>query len=80
LHPTADGGYALLGLQRFDPLLFTDINWSTATVADETVHRIRQLGWSYHIGTLLHDLDEPQDLPRLTSQNKESWANAFSHH
>ena len=65
IHPTHDGGYALLGLRRFDPLLFSGIAWSTATVAAETIARVRALGWSLHIGDTLHDIDEPEDLAAL---------------
>ena len=62
LHVTADGGYALLGLQKFHPSLFTEMAWSTETVAEETIRRIRGLGWSLHLGDTLNDVDEPQDL------------------
>ncbi|MBF0400924.1 MAG: TIGR04282 family arsenosugar biosynthesis glycosyltransferase [Magnetococcales bacterium] len=62
LYPTLDGGYALLGLRRFHPSLFTNIAWSTASVAEETVNRILRLGWSLHQGAVLHDVDKPEDL------------------
>lgn len=62
IHPTTDGGYALLGLTQFHPLLFKDVAWSTNSVALETISRIEQLGWSLQIGALLHDVDEPEDL------------------
>jgi rSAM/selenodomain-associated transferase 1 len=65
IHPTHDGGYALLGLRRFDPLLFSGIAWSTDSVARDTIARIRDLGWSLHIGDTLHDIDEPEDLAAL---------------
>ncbi len=65
LNPTADGGYALLALRRFDQRLFSDIAWSTNTVASETARRIEGLGWSVHVGAELHDIDEPADLQRL---------------
>ncbi|MEO5349552.1 MAG: TIGR04282 family arsenosugar biosynthesis glycosyltransferase [Magnetococcus sp. YQC-3] len=65
IHPTVDGGYALLGLRQFYPQLFTGMAWSTATVAAESIRRIRQLGCSLHIGACLHDLDEPADLLAL---------------
>ncbi len=64
IHPTHDGGYALLGLKRFDPLLFSGIAWSTASVAEATIARVRTLGWSLHIADTLHDIDEPDDLDR----------------
>lgn len=62
LVPTTDGGYALLGLQRFHAALFDDMPWSTDAVAAETRRRISALGW--HLGSLpmLRDIDEPQDL------------------
>lgn len=65
IHPTSDGGYALLGLRRFDPSLFEDIPWSTGQVAATTVARIRALGWSLHAGETLRDIDEPSDLAHL---------------
>lgn len=63
LHPTLDGGYALLGLSRFDPSLFSDIEWSSGEVAATTIARIEALGWSLKIGETLRDIDEPADLP-----------------
>jgi rSAM/selenodomain-associated transferase 1 len=65
LYPTYDGGYALLGLRRFDPRPFEQIAWSTAEVANRTIERVRALGWSLAIGGLLHDIDEPADLQWL---------------
>ncbi|SMF23278.1 TIGR04282 family arsenosugar biosynthesis glycosyltransferase [Pseudogulbenkiania subflava] len=65
LYPTVDGGYALLGLNRYHPLLFSDIAWSTDTVAFDTTCRIARLGWSLRQGSMLHDVDEPADLRRL---------------
>lgn len=62
IHPTFDGGYALLGLTRFDPSLFSGIAWSTASVAEDTMARIGMLGWSLHLGEILRDIDEPEDL------------------
>jgi uncharacterized protein len=62
IHPTFDGGYALLGLQRFDPSLFSEIAWSTDAVARTTIGRLNLLGWRYHLGETLQDIDEPADL------------------
>lgn len=73
IYSTADGGYALLGLNRYHPMLFSDIAWSTDTVAFETIFRIAQLGWSLHIGTMLHDIDEPEDLYRLPKGWVQAW-------
>ena len=63
IHPVEDGGYALLGLARFDPGLFENIAWSTVDVATVTIARIRAMGWKLHLGETLRDIDEPADLP-----------------
>lgn len=63
--PTADGGYAALGLQQFDPSLFCEISWSTDAVALQTRSRIAALGWSVQQLPMLHDIDQPKDLPWL---------------
>ncbi|WP_440109140.1 TIGR04282 family arsenosugar biosynthesis glycosyltransferase [Acidovorax sp. BL-A-41-H1] len=66
--PTADGGYALLGLARFDALVFADMPWSTDAVATLTRQRLQQLGWSLHTLPTLHDIDEPADLRHLPAR------------
>ena len=68
IHCTSDGGYALLGIKRFSPLLFSDMPWSTAAVASTTMARIRQLGWAVRAGQTLHDVDEPEDLKYLPAE------------
>ena len=74
IYPAADGGYALLGLTEFHPSMFSNIPWSTASVAAETIARIGQLCWSLEVGPLLHDVDEPDDLERLPA----NWLQAAS--
>jgi hypothetical protein len=49
-------------------LLFSDMPWSTDTVASTTIARIGQLGWSLHVGQMLHDVDAPQDLKYLSQK------------
>jgi rSAM/selenodomain-associated transferase 1 len=68
LHPARDGGYALLGLRRFDASLFAGVAWSTAHVAAQTIARIRALGWSLDLREALGDVDEPGDLALLGRQ------------
>jgi rSAM/selenodomain-associated transferase 1 len=62
IHPTEDGGYALLALRRFSPELFLGIPWSTASVFTATLHKLDELGWSYKVGCTLRDIDEPRDV------------------
>lgn len=73
LHPTWDGGYALLGLRQFSDCLFTDIPWSTSEVAALTQARLTQLGWRYILAERLQDIDEQQDLFWLTG----NWASVL---
>ena len=65
--PSVDGGYALLGLRRFDPSLFEGIAWSTPTVAAATRARLAALAWSWRELPALHDIDVPADLVHLPS-------------
>jgi hypothetical protein len=65
IHPAADGGYALLGLSRFDASLFSGIKWSGPTVAKATLERLDRLAWSVHVGATLLDIDDPEDLELL---------------
>lgn len=74
IYPAADGGYALLGLTEFHSSLFSNIAWSTDSVAAETIARIGQLGWSLEVGAPLHDIDEPGDLERIPA----NWLQAAS--
>ncbi len=62
IYPAADGGYALLGLARFDPSLFAGIGWSGPEVAADTIARIGALGWTLWTGATLRNVDEPADL------------------
>jgi uncharacterized protein len=78
LVPTADGGYALLGLQRFAPSLFEAMPWSTDAVCSLTRQRIQQLGWRLCSLPTLHDIDEPHDLVWLPSALQTDLPPAFT--
>ena len=65
LVPAADGGYVLIGLNAPCPELFTQMAWSTPTVAAETLHRLAALGMRVWLGPTLHDIDEAVDLAHL---------------
>jgi len=65
LVPAFDGGYVLLGLNKFDPSLFFNMTWSVNSVAQETSRRIHDLTWSLKLLNMLHDIDNPEDLQQL---------------
>lgn len=74
--PAADGGYVALALSRYHQRLFTGIDWSTSTVARETLCRLAELGWSTRELPVLRDIDEPFDLKWLPSDWPETAAAA----
>lgn len=63
--PATDGGYVLFGFHQFDASLFSNIAWSTETVAQTTLERIHALGWSISQLASEHDIDYPKDLIHL---------------
>lgn len=63
--PAKDGGYYLLGMNRYFPELFQDISWSTTQVFPETVKRIEENGLSYALLDTLSDIDYENDWVRF---------------
>lgn len=60
--PALDGGYYLLGLNHFEPSLFSNKSWSTEKVFEETVTTLKNKGYSYHLLPVLNDIDTLEDL------------------
>lgn len=65
LAPAEDGGYALVGLSKPNQQIFTDIDWGTDRVYQQTLQRIQQAQLSLAELPLLWDVDRPEDLTRL---------------
>jgi uncharacterized protein len=63
--PALDGGYALIGLRRAAPMLFSGMAWSTSTVMAETRERLRAAGLHHIELPPVADIDEPADLVHL---------------
>jgi len=63
-----DGGYYLLGLKRAHAHLFADIAWSTATVADATRARAREIGLDLVELEPWYDVDDAASLARLAAE------------
>jgi uncharacterized protein len=61
--PANDGGYYLLGMKKPTPELFQSKNWSTDSVARDTVNDFKRLGLSFVKLPSLTDVDEEKDLP-----------------
>lgn len=63
LMPAEDGGYALMGVRRLSPALFSGIAWGGADVYAETMKRLA--GWRWRALRTVWDVDRPADLERL---------------
>jgi uncharacterized protein len=66
--PTHDGGYALVGLRRPVPQLFTDMIWSTATVMQQTRERLVASGLRHAELPAVADIDCAVDLHHLPTE------------
>ena len=69
--PTFDGGYYLLGMRRFQPSVFENVEWSTESVFPTTIERINVLGASYHLTERLSDIDFEEDWNKYGWEIKE---------
>lgn len=71
---TDDGGYYLIGLRAHAPAIFQNIEWSTARVYGQTLHRAARLGLRACELPRWYDVDEPGDLLRLREEFRDSEA------
>jgi len=60
--PSDDGGYYLIGLSRFIPEIFDDVEWSTSSVFSSTIKALDDLEATYHVLKKLNDIDTENDL------------------
>jgi rSAM/selenodomain-associated transferase 1 len=60
--PALDGGYALVGLTRAQPDLFSDMPWSTSQVMTESRNRAASASLRWKELIPVADVDEPPDL------------------
>ncbi|MBC7689159.1 MAG: TIGR04282 family arsenosugar biosynthesis glycosyltransferase, partial [Aquabacterium sp.] len=61
--PSLDGGYYLLGLSEYIPALFTNKQWGTSSVLEDTLHDLQTANINLAQLTALNDIDEETDLP-----------------
>lgn len=69
LGPTFDGGYYLLGMKKFHPSFFENIEWSTKDVCDQTINKFINQSHTYHILPTLYDIDTEDDWNRYNSKH-----------
>jgi uncharacterized protein len=66
--PAMDGGYALIGLRRLLPTLFSAMPWSTGAVMATTRERLAQAAWQHTELPAVHDIDEAADLMHVPQE------------
>lgn len=60
--PSEDGGYYLLGMNRFYAPLFKDVEWSTESVLESTIQKAEMMGLEIARLPVLNDIDILEDL------------------
>lgn len=72
--PALDGGYYLIGMRKYIPALFDEIDWSTSKVFDQTLTRIQDEQASYNILKQLRDVDDIEDWEKVRTKLSGSWS------
>jgi uncharacterized protein len=65
LGPAGDGGYYLVALKKPHPELFSDIDWGSGAVLEQTLEAARRSNIPVSLIDPWNDVDEWQDLERL---------------
>ncbi len=61
LVPSRDSGYALIGANQIDRLVFEGISWGSDRVLQQTLRRIKELRWKSHCLSEVRDVDTLED-------------------
>lgn len=74
LGPSPDGGYYLIGAEKRTPHVFSDVEWSSERVLEQTLERLQASGHSENNGYKLlpvrDDIDTLMDLKQLQADLK----------
>jgi len=68
--PADDGGYVLLGLKEPNMNLFTNVRWGESSVFKSTIDKVKAAKLSYFELPSLSDIDQPEDLVKLSAHGK----------
>lgn len=60
--PSPDGGYTLVGMNKYTPEVFDSMPWSQPKLMQTTLNRIRDLGFDYDLLGQRNDIDTHADL------------------
>ncbi|ADR23338.1 hypothetical protein MATR_28130 [Marivirga tractuosa] len=71
LGPSNDGGYYLLGMNQLHTELFENKEWSTDTVASDTMQDFKNLNLEFELLKELTDIDNEEDLKSIPEAEKQ---------
>ena len=63
--PSTDGGYYLVGLNQLYPAIFSDIQWSTSQVMEQSLAKAEKENLRVSLLPIWYDVDTETDLERL---------------
>lgn len=69
--PANDGGYYLLGMNKFEPSIFEGIEWSTSAVLSQTINKLESKEASYSLLPELIDVDTIEDWEKVLDKFQE---------
>jgi glycosyltransferase A (GT-A) superfamily protein (DUF2064 family) len=74
LGPSSDGGYYLIGFRddTFLPSVFDGISWSSSTVFQQTMEKVKNAGCSLSLLPAWSDVDIISDLKNLLRRNRNT--------
>lgn len=72
LGPALDGGYWLIGMNRYLPSLFEGISWGGAKVLEQTLQRTAALGIQTAMLETLEDVDDWESWQRYLKTKRET--------
>lgn len=69
--PVADGGYYLIGFTKEScrPEFFNDINWSTSSVFNQTIEKLKAQNIIPELSPLWYDIDNEDDIRAFYKRN-----------
>lgn len=71
--PAMDGGYYLIGMNRFLKGLFEGIEWGRNTVAEDTILKAQNNGIKYFLLPYWYDIDDIDGLKRSSGPMRQGW-------
>lgn len=72
IHPTADGGYYLIGMTKERPELWHITRYGTNTVLSDTLEQAKKTGLKMAVGQMCRDVDTKEDLFALSRELGQS--------